>query len=485
MDFPITGVILLLIGAYSFFFSPRLLYATMVFVIPFSATAIVNIGWGADQKGISAWIFFAVLWLLQSSLGSSRSGKKWGWKETKDSRYQLYRFLLAVLASLSVPFILSGTITVKYFRLNSNEGTPLHLSFEHFTQFAYLAIGVLVTIFVAAKNCELKTFVNSVKIYICSTLVLAAWGAFQFWCNISGVEYPSYLFNTNLTDTAQLFNEQVHELGLSRISSAAVEPSIFAQACLIAGILLMVAIGLRKPIFSRTWDWMAILLLLTVLILSTSTTAYFGLAMALLVTLFTLYRARSLNKLYLVLGAAAGIAVLTASLAVPFIQDFVSVQIAGKADTGSGLERLYSIYLAGHYFLDYPVLGLGWGSVITADLALKLLSNTGLVGFIVFVIFLIGLFKLLWRATESGNYWSLLFFAVFSLMVVLSEVTGFAYATGHLWFVLGLAVAAPYLSRGQLSMASIRALSSKLKGSQLRAMGGLLPPASPATEFPQ
>lgn len=485
MNFPITGVFLLLIGVYSFFFSPKLLYATMIFVIPFSATAIVNLGWGEEQKGISAWIFFASLWFLRSGLQPSNLRQRLAWRATKCSRHQLYRFLLAVLASLSVPFILSGTVTVKYFRLDSTEGTPLHLSFEHFTQFAYLAIGVLVTIFVAAKNCELATFTRSVKIYIYSTIALAAWGAFQFWCNLTGVEYPSYLFNTNLTDTAQLFNEQVRELGLSRISSAAIEPSMFAQACLISAILLMVAIGLRAPIFSKAWDWLALLLLLTVLILSTSTTAYFGLLVALLVMLFSLYRGHSLNKFYLFLGVVAGIAALMASLTVPFLRDFVSVQIAGKADTGSGLERLYSVYLASQYFWEYPILGLGWGSVTTADLALKLLSNTGVIGFSVFLIFLVGLAKRLWQATKEKNNWALLFFAAFALVVVLSEVTGFAYAAGHLWFVLGLAVAAPSLPGNHGLRASLRMAVNPIESSKLRVRDAFPSSGNPATEFPQ
>jgi O-antigen ligase len=484
MDLPITGAILLILGIYAFFASSRLLYAAMVFLIPFSATAIVNLNWGEEQKGISAWLFFGALWILQSVLGPSPPWRQLGWRPTQEPRRQLYLFLLVVLASLSVPLILNGTITVRYFRLNSTEGTPLHLSGEHFTQFAYLALGILVTIFVAAKNCEPEDFLRSVKIYVASATFVAAWGAFQFWCNMSGVEYPSFLFNTSLTESAQLYNERVQELDLSRISSVAIEPSIFAQACLVAAIFLMVSIGLGRPIFSKKWDWMGLLLIVTVLILSTSTTAYFGLMLALVLMIFTLYRAGSLSKVYLVIGCVMAVGTTMGALAIPFVRDFVAIQIAGKDETGSGLERLYSIYLAAQYFRDYPVLGLGWGSITTTDMVLKLLSNTGLIGFIAFAIFLIGVFKSLWKASTKRKPWVLQLFATFLLMVVLSEVSGFPYAAGHLWFVLGLGIAAPALSYARMDAVSLRRSIARLReltaGTTNTILPAKMPPMGPS-----
>jgi hypothetical protein len=50
--------------------------------------------------------------------------------------------------------------------------------------------------------------------------------------------------------------------------------------------------------------------------------------------------------------------------------------------------------------------------------------------------------------SAKGKSWTLLLFATFFLMVVLSEVGGFPYAAGHLWFVLGLSIAAQLVQPG-------------------------------------
>ena len=44
MSFTVTGALLVVFGAYCWFFAPRWLYLATVFLIPFSAMAVVNFG---------------------------------------------------------------------------------------------------------------------------------------------------------------------------------------------------------------------------------------------------------------------------------------------------------------------------------------------------------------------------------------------------------------------------------------------------------
>lgn len=53
MDFPVTGVLLIILSLYFFLFAPRMLYLATVFLLPFSALAVVNVGWGDGGKGVA------------------------------------------------------------------------------------------------------------------------------------------------------------------------------------------------------------------------------------------------------------------------------------------------------------------------------------------------------------------------------------------------------------------------------------------------
>ena len=154
MTFPITGVPILIMGVCFFFFSPRLLYAAMIISIPFSATAVANVGSGDGEKGVAAWLFLGALWVFRETISGLSPWRTPGWFSTRHARYGLLAFLGAVVASLSVPLFLNGTAWVPEQFLLSNETIPLRFGMYNVTQTAYLAFGVLLAIFAAAENCQ-------------------------------------------------------------------------------------------------------------------------------------------------------------------------------------------------------------------------------------------------------------------------------------------------------------------------------------------
>jgi hypothetical protein len=470
LNFPITGFLLVLLGGYFFFFAPRMLYLAAVFLIPFSAMAVVNIGWGAGEKGISAWVFMGTLWIVRTAISNRPFWKRAGWKLTGRARIELLVVLGCAFISLLVPMLLNGTAWVEYYRIASDQTIPLRLDAERITQTGYFAFGVVFTILVAVENCDSKRLLQSVRTYILSAIFVSLWGFVQLWCNLTGHAYPAFLFNTSMGTSAQLYTERLAELNLARVSSVAVEPSQLGFSLMLAFVFLLASVALRRPVLTRRADAAALLLVTSALAISTSTTAYLGFSLASIFVVGALIRARSLRWKHAILGAAAVAASILALLSVPLVHDLVDLIVLGKAQTGSGMERINSISLGARYFMQYPLLGTSWNAVNSADLMFEVLSSLGLVGFSALAFFLVDELRRLWRSSvRSGGHWPLVLFPAVCVMLCLSEATGFPFPMGYVWFALGLGVAAPFIIRPKASGAALRTEPSGKRSSHAQS----------------
>src|ERR1017187_7069674 len=100
----------------------------------------------------------------------------------------------------------------------------------------------------------------------------------QWFCYWAGFNYPDFIFNTSLTASALGYKEALEDLGITRVSSVATEPSIFAQFSLIALVFAIFAVASGRAVISKFWDRAVLFVTLVVLLMTTSTTAYVGLA---------------------------------------------------------------------------------------------------------------------------------------------------------------------------------------------------------------
>lgn len=455
MTIPVTAALIVAMGLYFFFFAPALLYAAMIISIPFSATAVVNVGSGDSEKGVAAWLFLAVLWVFRQTTSGLPPWHKPGWVLSRHARYGLLAFLGAVVASLSVPLILSGTAWVPQYFINGNESVPLQFGMYNVTQTAYLAFGVLLAIFVAAENCDAARLFYTFKLYVGSCAFAAAWGLFELWCDLSGHEYPAYIFNTNAGESALGYKEllTLSEGTLTRISSVALEPSVLAQELLLAFVVLLVCIALRKPLLGRKRDYAVLVLIMATLLASTSSTAYAGMLAAMVAAAIALTRAGKSWKPYAIVAGFAIAAGALITAVVPVAGQIVDMMLLNKFEAGSGLERLYSNQLAIQDFLKYPIMGAGWHNVNCTDLVFLILANTGLIGFLAFLAFLLPVLVGLWTAARKRKLVGVVLLSAVSLMVVLAEAAGLTYAAGYVWLIFGLGGAAVVAARGEPDLA--------------------------------
>lgn len=479
MTFPASGILLLCLGCYFFLFARRFLYLATVFLIPFSATAVVNVGWGDGKKGIAAWIFMGSLWMVRTAISDRPFWRRAGWTLTRKARLELTVLLACGFVSLLVPALLNGTAWVADFRLYSSMTFPLALTSERVTQTGYFAFGIVFTIFVAVENCSSQKLLQSVKTYVASAIFASAWAFVQLWCILTGHTYPAFLFNNSEATSAQFYTEVFSELGLHRVSSVGVEPSVFAFSILLAFSIVLAAVCLRSPLFGRKWDIAALLLITGGLLISTATTAYLGLVVASLLILLMLARAAVIRWRNVVFGALSLSLAVAAILTLPIVSQLADLTILYKAEGYSALERMNSVALAARSFLHFPVFGVSWNAAPSFDLVIEVLASLGIVGFVAFCVFAADQMMRLWRASEEKHRWAMILFPTVCLTLILSETTGFPYALGHAWFVFGLGVSAPFLFDVAVESANLGSRVKIASSSPFRPIDPLSLPGSP------
>jgi hypothetical protein len=270
----------------------------------------------------------------------------------------------------------------------------------------------------------------------------------QFFCSLSGIPYPSYIFNNSGSVSDFGYMERLY--GYSRISSVAAEPSMFAQSLITLLPLTIPAWIKRGCVFSVSFDRTCSVVMLAALILSTSSTAYVGIVFLFFLATMLLLRTRTIGlaKAWMcVAGAtAAGGALAAIVFAVfPAGRDILYLALLEKSSSGSGLERVMTISNAWDYFVQYPWLGIGWGSATSHDVVVKLLSNVGLAGTLVFLAAMYCVMRRNWRLLEPLTHRADLsraaWFLAFSVFLATSAIAEFPLAFGNFWIVMGMAIA--------------------------------------------
>lgn len=443
------GYLLLPVGLAGLLTSPRWLYRFFVFSTLFSATSVLNVGAGDNGSAVQVWMFFGVLWILRLGLERASLLSFSIDNRLKHMSYWVIAFLGVATLSLIMPVLINGSLLIASPILSDNTETPLFLSGHNFTQLLYLILGGIVAICVAHVNLDDESREETERIILYSALFIACWGIFQFLCNVTGFPYPDFLLNNSGSGSASGFRQEL-DIGIHRVSSAAVEPSMLAQSLLTLLPLTLPAWRKRGFVFSRLRDRMVAILFIVVLVLSTSSTAYLGLVILALTYVLYSVRTGSFSKtkailVFALIGTLATAVITVAFISVPLVSQLLNAVLLSKASSGSGLERAMTVSLAFGYFQQYPILGIGWGSATSHDLIVKLLSNVGIVGTILFFGVMFSIVRSNWKKISSRNspldlsreVWlmSLVCFLVTSILIE------FPLVFGNFWLIIGMSMA--------------------------------------------
>ena len=443
------GYILLPVGLAGLLLSTKWLYRLFVFWTLFSASSAVNIGEGDNGSALQAWMFFALLWLLRLFLERLSTLSFAIDRRVLHPCLWLIAFLAVASISLVMPVHINGRLAIESPFLGDTAEAPLYLTSHNITQLLYLIFGCIVAICVAHSNLRDEDRHETERVIMISAVFISVWGLFQFFCNVTGIPYPDFIFNNSGSASGKGFMQTL-DIGISRISSTAVEPSVLAQSLITLLPLTLPAWQGRGSVLSVPIDRGAAVLFVLLLILSTSSTAYLGLFILGVLFVALLLRTRAISRgkaiLISVFATVAVVgAVATAVFSIPFVSEIVNSVLLSKSTSGSGLERVMTIGLAYGYFQQYPILGIGWGSATSHDLIVKLLSNVGIIGALTFLAAMLSVMRANWRALNtdvlpsslSRSAW-LLALTVFLFTSILIE---FPLVFGNFWLVLGMAIA--------------------------------------------
>lgn len=453
MQITFPGILLLPIGLLLFFMPTRYLYYSTVFFIPFSATSLINSQSGAPLMAAQYFGSLLIYRTLLEIIFVKRMKLMMMFNKNK-SFYLMFLFLAVVMSTMIMPAIIDGHVLVSNMRLNDLEQVPLHLTMKNFKNPLPVIFGILLAYIVATRNTTYKQILGTIRICALSVTFVSFWGLLELFCFLSGIHFPYFIFNSSIHDSAQALGTTIEGGALLRITSVTLEPSLFAQILLgILPILIISKIS-KVAVFTRKIDVMVITIIVSALLVSTSTTSYLGL-LFFITTFLVMGRLTGLFKIRKFI--LVGISLITVCYLifnfVPGVNEYISEIILEKPNTGSTLERLYSIQTAWGYFLQYPLLGLGWATVTSHDLFVCLLANSGIIGLISFLTLILYVLSKSVRSIHLSysqsryNHRALIVFAFglttsFIVHLTVSIFTEFTYYLAQFYFLLGMVIGA-------------------------------------------
>lgn len=424
MSLTASGPVLLLFALYIFAFRPTQLAYCAVFFAPFSATAIVNfnsVGYKAGGVGLTPAMTFTLLFFLSQFVYG------YGARRSKIGSGHLVQMGLLVL------FLVSAYLSLI---LNASLG---HIIDPVKTHTIYISISIAATVLFSLEFIREGGTERMIRVARASAIFVSLWGLLQFVCSITGIPYPSLLFNNSNSDSADMFAQSLGSF--ARIASVAVEPSVMAAALLHFAAFGLTIISRDARFRVRYW-YSAVGLVVFVLLLSTSSTAYVGLLVV--AALIALERP--------VFSLLAGVPALTFFLGlltvVPKARDTLLASTIGKSTSYSYSDRTSQVVMDFAYFLKQPLLGWGWGRAANFNGLTTLLCNVGIVGTTIFLI--CGLMTLgsltLGSRNAQASEWRLTAYAAgvrnaLIVAAVCAMTSGMKYVFLSDWVYWGLAVA--------------------------------------------
>lgn len=289
-----------------------------------------------------------------------------------------YFSVLVAGGALLLPRVFQGYVNVLPSRggLDSGFSVPLKPSATNAIQAVYMAFNLLMIlmpwVFAKRGHAVDKAILKGLTI---GAVISGLLGFYQIIGFQFGLPWPSSVVNSNL-GVMQLDEQTL--IGIRRMSSTFLEPSMLSLHFLAAFGLLM--LGQKKV--------GAGIFCLAVLMLSTSTTAYVGLALLLFVWFCTNLRHLDMKMLRLIFPVVLG--VLAAFAADYFFTngEYTQRLLIRKFEAGSGAVRLNADALAWASLRDSYGMGVGIGSLRASSLVATLTASVGIPSTLIFIAFI-------------------------------------------------------------------------------------------------
>jgi len=456
MQITFPGFILIPLGIILLITSRKYLYYFTVFFIPFTGTSLLNSSSGAALNVAH----YLILLLFLSELKKIIVTCKIRIPKDLSSRSILYMFIFMGIVSLTLimPAIINGRLQVytgeaSNFYLHNTQ--TVRFSFKLLERIYPLVFGILLAYLIAIKSQSPILLRRFLKIYSFSIFFISIWGLFQLFCHFKNITYPDFIFNTMVEDYKMEVNTTYDFANKEffRINSVTQEPSHLALILLTVLPFFIISLIKRKVIFSIILDRIMFFTILSVLILSTSTAAILGFILLFPIIILVsrinkIFRVRYLLIIFTLCFFVIAFIIISSTT----VQDYVSAVLLTKSESSSAFVRAFSIVTSWSYFLQYPILGIGWSLATSHDLIVYILANSGIVGLFSFLLMI---FSILSRSIKNNKKLRMKFHLSYHIIevylngLIISFVTylcvsmflGFIWYQPIFYFLIGMLIA--------------------------------------------
>jgi hypothetical protein len=305
----------------------------------------------------------------------------------------------AVFSALVLPRLLEGSVAIKTFDRGGRDGAVtvlLRPVSGNITQSAYAVIDVLVFFamrVMLVRRDRMDTFARGVLLLAAVNCFAGVFGLAEYYAGLPRILEAVRNAKYTVYDTYELG-------GIARVQGTFPEASMFAMFTL--PLFAFTSSLWFTRAYSPYAGWLTALSL-ALLLISTSGTAYVGLAvyfgivgLGLAARLFTrgvVPRAESLLVASALAVIAVGVVLVSSPEPLKYVGQFLDTVLFRKMTSSSGVDRAAANWLAWTDFLQTYGLGVGLGSTRASSFALVLLSNLGVVGVLAFSLFLLSAFR--------------------------------------------------------------------------------------------
>jgi hypothetical protein len=397
------GLILLPLGVVLFFLGRRYLFWAVIASLPFFYTVVLILPF----EVVRPFQFFGLLLIARQFVTIGLQGVP---RVRLSVLAGLSLLFLGVLClSLVMPVLIEGRVNVTPTSISFREyeaTVPLRFSSSNLTQLIFPTFSVMLFLSLLAEMQirpmrllrVLKTSVLLVVPIIVSGLI------YQVGLLVLGQAFISRWFNffTGSVDISSVINRTAYRQTLGnfpRMFSLAGEPGFTALYLLFVFALLLVLSFSKFNLFHSSLQWCLLAATFLSIMVTGSTTGYAGLAVLLLAFLFIRILpsrgSSSGTRLLSVLVSVVSVSLLltVAAMLAPRLIGFSLVDYLSEdhltkvaGEEGSGVTRYGTAEYGLEVFLSSPLLGVGYGSHRTTSLLITLLSNTGILGVLAFLL---------------------------------------------------------------------------------------------------
>lgn len=407
MEIGIIGYFLIPLGIFLFFKDIKYLLYLIIFFSGFTATSVISFG---NNFSLQPGYYFGILFIFKSFL--FMYNKKMLIKPDK------FLFVFMFISVLSI--IMPTLINSKDIFIMNQDSLLSNILFtsSNITQLLYLLFCFIV--YLCIKNYfyhNPSEIEQTIKILLYGTIVVCLLGFYQELAYINHWEFDKFFRNGIHGNTQGAIN-------FVRLYSVAQEPSMLAYF-----LVPMVALGLSLEENILKNKMLFLLLIILTGIISTSTTFIIGLAALVLKIIFDklILLIKNIEDEKQRIGYILPVIFFTFILLLivivnlnPIIKDTLINgsydKLIGNNLSGKERSSIFRIHI--NTAMQYPFLGVGFGTARSKDLLSTWLCNIGFIGTGIFILYLYKLItklKNISRLTYGiSNYIFVLFVCAFT-----------------------------------------------------------------------